>query len=96
MTLRNGTTEDGKLVRGYQLISTNIFRKFSGLLDLPATWLSTSVRGLNCFLTTNPIDARIAMTYHKSQFVRSRTGGDVFCNTQSIHVCKYTRRDCRR
>ena len=68
-TLRNGTTEDGKLVRGYQLISTNIFRKFSGLLDLPATWLSTSVRGLNCFLTTNPIDAWIAMTYHKSQFV---------------------------
>ena len=67
--LSSDSAAGSKVIRGYKLVSTNVCRKFSGLLDLPATLLSTSVHGLNCFLTTNPIDAWIAMTYHKSQFV---------------------------
>jgi N-acetylglucosaminylphosphatidylinositol deacetylase len=63
--------KETKNVYGYKLISTNIFRKFSGIFDFPLTWLHTNVfsNRLNCFVTTNPIDTWIAMTYHESQFV---------------------------
>ncbi|KAJ7540742.1 hypothetical protein O6H91_10G028600 [Diphasiastrum complanatum] len=61
-----------KPVEAWELVSTNIFRKYSGPLDLyfsTLEWWWSDCKELHCFINCDTRTSRIAMSQHRSQWL---------------------------
>ncbi|XAR48703.1 N-acetylglucosaminylphosphatidylinositol deacetylase [Bertholletia excelsa] len=81
-------------IEAWELVSTNILRKYSGPLDV---WLSLVLAMYNkngelyCLLNAQPHKSYAAMAQHESQWVWYVP--EAFCVVFQLHLCEYTKED---
>ncbi|CAM6085057.1 unnamed protein product [Calypogeia fissa] len=79
-------------VEGWELVSLNIARKYSGVLEICFSTLGWLMSGnkskIHCFLTPNPLTSVAAMKQHESQWVWFRRLFVVFAAYTYINVLK--------
>ncbi|CAM6068737.1 unnamed protein product [Sphagnum tenellum] len=84
----------GETVRGWELVSTNIMRKFCGPLEMFASvlnWVYSDQREMHCFLNPSPITSIMAMSRHQSQWVWYRRLFVLFARYTYVNTLKQIR-----
>ncbi|KAH8971276.1 hypothetical protein BDL97_02G132300 [Sphagnum fallax] len=84
----------GETVQGWELVSTNIMRKFCGPLEMfvsVLTWVHSDQREMHCFLNPSPITSIMAMSRHQSQWVWYRRLFVLFARYTYVNTLKQIR-----